>query len=87
MILSMSLPPPPSPHSSIQLFAGMLHSTKVQEKNKTRIRLQDIGFSGLTLLMEHAAVSMSVARTLVELVTGQTILFSYNVKPALVTAL
>eukprot|EP00057_Strongylocentrotus_purpuratus_P026068 XP_011680542.1 PREDICTED: neurobeachin-like protein 1 isoform X2 [Strongylocentrotus purpuratus] len=53
----------------LKLFAGMLHSTKVQEKNKTRIRLQDIGFSGLTLLMEHAAVSMSVARTLVELVT------------------
>nr|XP_054753108.1 neurobeachin-like protein 1 [Lytechinus pictus] len=53
----------------LKLFAGMLHSTKVQEKSKARIRLQDIGFSGLTLLMEHATISMSVARTLVELVT------------------
>ncbi|XP_072180695.1 neurobeachin-like protein 1 [Diadema setosum] len=53
----------------LKLFAAMLHSTKVSDKNKTRIRLLDIGFSGLTLLMEHSNISMSVAKTLMELVT------------------
>ena len=49
----------------------MLRTTKVYEKSKHRMRLLDIGFSGLTLLMGEMTVTMPVAKNLVEMVTGK----------------
>ena len=49
----------------------MLRTDKVYEKNKSRIKLQDVGYSGLTLLMGELPVTMPMAKSLVEQVTGK----------------
>ena len=65
---------------SIQLFAAMLKTDKVYEKSKTRIKLQDVGYSGLTLLMGELPVTMPMNKSLIDQVTGIVYLcFSYCV--------
>ncbi|XP_038073345.1 neurobeachin-like protein 1 isoform X2 [Patiria miniata] len=52
-----------------KIFSLMLRTTKVYEKSKHRMRLMDIGFSGLTLLMGEMPVTMPIAKNMVEMVT------------------
>ncbi|XP_071791552.1 neurobeachin-like protein 1 [Asterias amurensis] len=52
-----------------KVLSMMLRTTKVYEKSKHRMRLLDIGFSGLTLLMGEMTVTMPIAKNLVEMVT------------------
>ncbi|XP_022079256.1 neurobeachin-like protein 1 [Acanthaster planci] len=52
-----------------KMFSLMLRSNKVYEKSKHRMRLMDVGFSGLTLLMGEMPVTMPIAKNMVEMIT------------------
>ncbi|XP_006816022.1 neurobeachin-like protein 1 [Saccoglossus kowalevskii] len=49
-----------------RLFSVMTRTDRVYEKSKTRLRLLDIGFSGLTVLMSNQQISLSMAIGIVE---------------------
>ncbi|XP_077997957.1 neurobeachin-like protein 1 isoform X2 [Glandiceps talaboti] len=59
-----------------RLFSVMTRTDKVYDKSKVRLRLIDIGFSGLTMLMGNQPISLSMAIGLVEQVADNFINYS-----------
>ncbi|XP_033101707.1 neurobeachin-like protein 1 [Anneissia japonica] len=56
---------------TFKILANLLKTSKVYEKTKTRIRLNDVGYSGMIMLMESLPMSMPITKNLVEQVTDE----------------
>lgn len=48
----------------LQILEEMLKCTKVYERSKHRMRLREVGYSGLGLLLNESAVTVSLIKNL-----------------------